>query len=291
MNLLGSYTNGNYEVKIFDDGTKIRENDLDFFQPITCESMDIKITNKCEMNCPYCHENSTMDGLHGDILNTPFIDTLLPYTELAIGGGNPLAHPDLEEFLIMLKNRNLIASMTLNQKHFIDNQDLIRRLVDEKLLYGIGISLTSATDELIDLLKDYPNAVLHVINGIVSTDNILKLFNNDFKVLILGYKQFRRGEDYYSAVVDRKMQELYDLLPKMLNCFKVVSFDNLAVKQLSVQRLLSVDEWSEFYMGDDGKFTMYVDMVKREFARSSIATSRYSLTEDIKDMFSIIRSE
>ena len=33
MNLLGEYTNGNYNVHIFDDGTKIRENDLDNLKP------------------------------------------------------------------------------------------------------------------------------------------------------------------------------------------------------------------------------------------------------------------
>ena len=31
MNLLGQYQNGNYTVSIFDDGTKVRKNELDFF--------------------------------------------------------------------------------------------------------------------------------------------------------------------------------------------------------------------------------------------------------------------
>lgn len=42
MNLIGQYKNGNYTVSIYDDGTKIRENDLDFFEPAFPESMDIK---------------------------------------------------------------------------------------------------------------------------------------------------------------------------------------------------------------------------------------------------------
>lgn len=55
MNLLGKYPNGNYTVHIYDDGTKIRENDLDFFAPEYPESMDIKITNSCDRMCPFCH--------------------------------------------------------------------------------------------------------------------------------------------------------------------------------------------------------------------------------------------
>jgi organic radical activating enzyme len=73
------------------------------------------------MNCAYCHEDSTISGKHGDILNPKFIDTLRPYTEIAIGGGNPLSHPVLIEFINILKSRNIIANITVNQVHFEKN--------------------------------------------------------------------------------------------------------------------------------------------------------------------------
>ena len=76
MNLLGEYQNGNYKVTIFDDGTKIRETDDDKFISEFPECMDVKITNYCDMGCPYCHENSTTNGLHGDILQVDFINSL-----------------------------------------------------------------------------------------------------------------------------------------------------------------------------------------------------------------------
>jgi len=34
MNLLGEYQNGNYTVSIFDDGTKVRKNELDFLSRV-----------------------------------------------------------------------------------------------------------------------------------------------------------------------------------------------------------------------------------------------------------------
>ena len=98
MNLIGRYTNGNYNVSIFEDGTKIRENELDSLDPNFPENIDLKITDFCDAGCLYCHENSTKNGLHGD-LDVAFIETLKPYTELAIGGGNPLDHPSLVPFL------------------------------------------------------------------------------------------------------------------------------------------------------------------------------------------------
>ena len=117
------------------------------------------------MNCPYCHEGSSTSGKHGDIMNQKFIDTLHPYQEHAIGGGNALSHPDLIPFLQKLKEKKVIANMTVNQVHFEANQDLIRKLVEEKLIYGLGISLISPTQKFIEAIKGYPNAVIHVING------------------------------------------------------------------------------------------------------------------------------
>ena len=42
-------------------------------------------------------------------------------------------------------------------------------------------------------------------------------------------------------------------------------------------------------MGDDGQYTMYVDMVNREFAKSSTSTERWPLMDDIKPMFDKVR--
>lgn len=107
--LIGKYTNGNYKVTIYEDGTRIKEtineNDTQFIAKFP-DSCDMKITNNCDMGCPMCHEASTIDGKHSDILLTsPIIQNLHPYTELAIGGGNPLSHPQLLDFLKILKEK------------------------------------------------------------------------------------------------------------------------------------------------------------------------------------------
>lgn len=299
MSLIGKYQNGNYTVQIFDDGTKIRENDLDFFEPEFPESMDIKITNSCDRNCPFCHEASTPHGKHGDILNLPFIDTLHPFTELAIGGGNPLSHPDLIPFLEKLKERNLIPSMTVNQVHFLQNLTLLKQLTDEKLIYGLGVSYTpdlilGGNNSLKDALRQFPNAVIHVINGIISVDELKSRAGCGFKLLILGYKDFRRGSTNLSANyegIQTRQRELYDMLPKIIEekWFKVVSFDNLTIQQLDVKRLMTEEAWQRFYMGDDGGFTMYIDAVNEEYAVSSVSTERYKLKNNIREMFETIR--
>ena len=293
MGLLGRYKNGNFMTTILSDGTKIRETKDDEFIPSFAENMDVKICNYCDMECKFCHEGSSINGKHGDILNEKFIDTLHPYQEIAIGGGDATSHPDLIPFLQKLKERKVIANMTVNQIHFEKKQELIKQLVDEKLIYGLGVSLVNPTKHFIELIKQYPNAVIHVINGVLKPSDIKALENNNLKMLILGYKHLRRGNEYFEEEqndIETKQQWLYENLEDIIQKFKVVSFDNLAIEQLNVKRLLTQEEWNEFYMGDDGKVTYYVDMVERKFAQSSTVPfdKRYDLLDSVDDMFKVI---
>ena len=111
MNIIGRYKNGNYITTLFADGTKVRENNLDNLTPAFAENCDVKITDKCDGGCEFCYEGCTPFGKHGDILSYKFLDTLHPYTELAING-NDLSHPDLIPFLGMLKNKKIIVHST-----------------------------------------------------------------------------------------------------------------------------------------------------------------------------------
>lgn len=292
MEMLGKVHNGNYDIIMFSDGTKVRKTDDTCFKPEKPESLDYKITNKCDMGCPFCHEDSTPNGCHGDIMHDKFIETLNPYTELAIGGGNPLEHPDLIPFLQKCKALKLIPNMTVNQVHFMKNQKMIRDLVDKKLIYGLGISLVKITDEFLNLVSQYPNAVIHLINGVHTMDTIKQLYDKNLKILILGYKQFRRGQDYYNDDVAFEMERTYVFLPELVEHFQVVSFDNLSLDQLKVKDLLTKEQWEQFYMGNDGQFTMFVDSVSKTYSKSSTTPikQRKKLLANIKTMFEHIKA-
>ena len=104
------YQNGNYTVTIDTrNGTKIRENDLDNLTPAFAENCDVKLTDRCDGNCQWCYEGCTSNGKHGDILSPKFLDTLHPYTELAING-NDLSHPDLIPFMYKMKEKNILKN-------------------------------------------------------------------------------------------------------------------------------------------------------------------------------------
>lgn len=290
--ILGVYKNGNYHVVMFDDGTKIRANKLDNLTPAFPESIDMKICNRCDRKCSMCHECSTPDGQLAD-LNAPFLDTLKPYTELAIGGGNPLTHPDLVRFLRRMKEQKVICNMTVHQDHFFGAYALLKSLVDDGLIHGLGISVTRPLKSFeVESIAKMPNAVVHLIAGIASEETFGSLSNRDLKILILGYKTFGRGEGLLKNCgneITGKINNLRLNLPQLANNFKVISFDNLAIDQLNVRRIVNEDEWNAAYMGDDGQYTMYVDLVKNEYAISSTSERHPIVHDNIEEMFQSVR--
>ncbi|MBO5435305.1 hypothetical protein J6A31_05770 [bacterium] len=294
MKTIGTYKNGNYTVRILQDGTKIRTTEADEFIPAFAENCDCKITDCCDGGCTFCYEGCTPNGKHGN-LNYKFVDTLHPYTELAING-NDMSHPDLVPFLEKLKTRKVIANMTVNQVHFERNYDMILDLINKGLINGLGISLKSPSDEFIARVKMIPNAVIHVINGIVTPSDIKAMSNHGLKILILGYKNMRRGADWYEVNnkgINDLQKWLSDNLADIIDKFEVVSFDNLAIRQLNVKSLMSEEEWREFYMGDDGGYTFYIDMVTGTFGKNSLAelNERFPIEDlSIDEMFSKIRT-
>jgi len=304
MNILGVYKNGNYNVTILSDGTKIRRTDEDEFIPEFPENADVKITDKCSQGCPFCYEGCTKKGEHAYLMcedgtfGQHWMYTLKPYTELAING-NDLDHPDLDKFLLKMQSMKIIVNITVNQNQFMKHLDYLRYLTKYKMIYGLGVSLVNSDDEdFFDALSEFPNAVVHTIAGILTSKDICRLMYRKCKVLILGYKTLGRGiaykENAYNHVQDY-IKQLQFWLPKMVNQCKVVSFDNLAIEQLNVKELLfkgKEDEWDEFYMGDDGNFTLYIDAVNQTFAKNSCMPKdeRFPIEgRSMTEMFNFIR--
>ena len=289
------YKNGNYVVCIMDDGTKIRRTNSNNFVPSFAENMDVKITSKCSIGCPFCYEGCTKDGQHASLFKYKFIETLHPYTELALNG-NDLDHPELYSFLLFLKSRNIFTNITVNQQQFFDNYEKLKEWSEEKLIYGLGISYVYHSIWFINALKEFPNAVIHTIVGILTEQDVDVLRDQDLKLLILGYKNLGRGEQYLNdriSSITKNILYLENELPNMIknNWFKVLSFDNLALEQLDIRSLVSEKEWNNFYMGDDGQFTFYIDMVAGEFAKNSLSQERYKIGDlSVDEMFNKIKT-
>ena len=294
-NILYSYTNGDSQVTIYQDGTKHRL--VTGSNKIHPESIDVKITNYCDAKCSYCHEQSTIFGQHADLNKLSEILSVLPSgVEIAVGGGNPLSHPDLITFLTKCQKQGLICNMTINQKHIKPYQKLILSLIKDKLIYGLGVSylVNKSLQEVSCLLSATDNLVFHCIMGINTVNDIDTLYrfcqqnNKVCKILILGYKEYGFGLNYYlknKRIEDNK----YSWYTELASFFKrkdlVLSFDNLAIKQLNLSRYFTKEAWSTFYMGDDGQYTMYIDAVQQKYAKSSTTDNRVDFEVELLTYF------
>ena len=291
--LIGTYQNGNYEVNTYSDGTKIRKTEENTFLPFFPENIDCKITDHCDGNCPFCYENCSQNGKHAN-LNQAWIESLHPFTELAING-NDLSHPDLISFLKKLKEKQIITNITINQKHFIKNTIKLLKWQNENLIHGIGISLNEVNYDLLSRIKPFQNLIIHTINGIITKENIEKLSNQNVKLLILGYKTTGKGLSYYQEnknKIDENVYYLKQNIEHLFNKFNVISFDNLAIEQLNIKKKLPKETWDTFYMGDDGSFTFYIDMVNQTFSKNSIQKNKtHPILPNVEEMFKQIQKE
>lgn len=286
--LLATYVNGGYRVELFSDGTKVRETLDASAPPPLPEQMDLKITDWCDAACSWCHEKSTPRGQHGDVTAMLELLTQLPAgAEIAIGGGDPLSHPEFERLVTGLRAHGLVPSVTVNGKHFARHRDMLERLTSENKLYGVGISYSGEIPDW-----DYPHMVLHLIAGVHNPD-VLDAATRRMKVLLLGYKQFGRGAKHFAL---REASVQGNLAAWYRELFWVakehhVSFDNLAIEQLKPERLFASDaQYSNRYMGQEGMHSMYVDGVTQTFGISSYSSIRNSWS-NMRAMFSEVRTQ
>ena len=306
-NLIASYKNGNYDVELYDDGTKVRFGEVDDFIPSFPENIDVCITKRCDGGCPYCYEGCTVDGKHGDIgtfdcygqYHLPhWMKTLKPGTELALNA-NDMSHPNLKWCLEELHRKGIVTNMTINQRHLANNLVKLRLWQQKGWINGIGVSLSDSNDEVLYIaLASLKNVVLHVIAGIFTVEDLMNLQAISPKLLILGYKDIGRGTKFMKdnqETIDNNIAMLKANLPIMKQYFNVLSFDNLAIEQLDVKNSLffgNEEKWSTFYMGDDGGFTMYIDTVNGKYSKNSCmpAKERYKIGHKTTvEMFNDIR--
>lgn len=283
--VIASYRNGGYEVSIHVDGTKVREAVDPGVPPEHPEQMDLKVTDWCDAGCHWCHEMSTKRGAHGDVDAMLSLLSGLPAgVEIAIGGGDPLSHPEFPRLARGLRDAGLIPSVTVNGRHLERSLPVLEALVAEKAVYGVGVSFFRKLPDW-----DYQHKVVHMIAG-VDDPSVLDGAPRQ-KILVLGYKDFGRGEKHLSkhsgAVAEGVARWRRELL--WIAREHHVSFDTLAISQLEPSRLfLSEEDYSKRFMGEEGEFSMYVDGVRREFAVSSYSAERRPWS-DVRSMFAAVR--
>jgi len=287
------YTNNNYTVTIYGDGTKVRQYDDGVTpDPIIPEAIDINITNNCKNNCKYCYNDSVPDGANSIYLPAlcELLGGLPSGVEIAIGGGDPLLHPLLLQLLGYLNAKELIANLTLNQKSLEQHPELMLLVAQQQIqVVGLGISIVNTkTLDRIRLALQYPNAVAHLILGVHSLEDIEEVKKMCPRILLLGYKKIGRGKLAYNQKIEDNIIEVKNNIQKVLDGSNTIAFDSLAIEQLGIHHIVDPATWNTFYMGGEGQFTMYIDAVTWKCGPSSYMPDKMidiRKERDIKELF------
>lgn len=233
-------------------------------------SIDLKITEKCYCGCPWCHESSNFLGKHGDIGVIKSKLTGLPsQTEIAIGGGNPLLHPKLQE---LVSGLGCIVNMTVRDRDLESFPDL------DLTAIGISISEDGPRDIESKIPGRYINTwVSHLILGLTSLDTYRWVKSFSPRILWLGYKNFGRGKSYKTPEISKELiKEIVRDLYFHGRYSGILAFDNLALSQLDLKSRFLESELNALYQGPEFSRSMYVDGVKGMFAPSSTSEDRVS---------------
>ena len=321
---LANYRNGNYRVMLLEDGTKIRYGDDDTkFEADFPESIDLNITDWCDIGCSFCYRGCTEQGKHFRF-DEKYLDSLgfKEGMEIALGGGSPIRNPDLDKFCGYFVDRGCFPSITVHWSSMaiVRGGDLehLQRLQDDGLLFGVGVSKSDYDATTTRAMKYFlKNAVAHVIAGVTTADDVYRYYINGVPVLILGYKNAGRGKIESPEEGVDLWSEIYglrDLVHGILDgggvpdfeskwgpvhdgVKPVISFDNLALDQLELKSVLPEERWNEVYMGDDGihgeltSASMYMDLVSGTYALNSIDAKSHEIKpgDTISSMFSNLK--
>jgi len=212
-------------------------NDNPSFAPIP-ELVDISISNHCTKGCDFCYRNSRPDNSFMSIVDYEYaLDCLNHPTygnvfQVALGGGEPLEHPDFIELLNITKDHNIVPNFTTNGGLLTPNfSNKIRNKVG-----AVAVSINNLDN------IDYSNIAYLIETGIrtnihyvIDNNNIcqaIKILKGEFNyklsginaIVFLTFKPSGRGDCKNILRHDPYLDEFLRLVDNS-NCSCNIGFD------------------------------------------------------------------
>ena len=155
------------------------------------ELADISISNYCTNECEYCYRSSNPEGKQISVKDYDFLldqltnDKYGSVFQVALGGGEPLLHPDFSEILKITKEKfNIIPNYTTSGK-FFDEKNIE---ATKKYCGAIAISYDPYRDLSLDdiseigsYLKDNDiKANIHYVISEKTLNNAIEILKGEF---------------------------------------------------------------------------------------------------------------
>lgn len=256
------------------------------------ELVDVKITDFCPYNCPFCYQDSTVAGKHADTWKIGRLSDLLSQLkvfEVALGGGEPTLHPDFLLILKLFRKNDIVPNFTTRNLAWLRDETIVSQVRE------LAGSFAFSSEDLISIKRlstaiDYhgfprEKVTVQLIAGatypypfsrMIKTCQDLKL-----PVTILGYKETGRGANFEPKATPQQIWDAVRELAQSVPYLKV-GIDTVFASQIAPE--LEKDGVSKLlYHTQDGVFSCYVDMVRELMAPSSYCEDSKYVPCDIED--------
>lgn len=264
------------------------------------ELVDLKITNWCGAGCEFCYQDSTPTGVHGD---RDFIYSVLRALgtmrvfEVAIGGGEPTAHPDFVEILRMCRYHGMVPNFTTKARAWL--HDHKRRLAILEHTGAFAFSIDTA-DDLADIAsardaygisgsKVNCQLVMGTVNEYEFEEILEHAASRSMRLTLLGYKTNGRGSQVKPQDYSRWVEIFKTVLDRSRFGLKLGIDTALAQDSGPALEALGVPSWC--YEVKEGAFSMYIDAVTRKTGPSSYGEALAMRPLKSKDAYSGLAEE
>lgn len=258
------------------------------------ELIDIKITDFCPRKCHFCYQGSGPTGRHSNWENSyGFLNALqeLGVFEVAIGGGEPTAHPHFAQILQEFRSHGIVPSFSTRDLSWLKDPTRWRSILEA------GGSFAYSVDEPEQSIEEFAavlnaNGFRSALSDLVPQPTVHHVmiggWNGDFErflrsayrhgihVVLLGYKFTGRGanqkpkdhDDWVDTVV--KLNEQNEC-PRL-------SIDTTLAKTFACKlKVAGIPDW--LIETKEGSFSMYVDLVA-----SKMGPSSFCLANELVDL-------
>ncbi len=277
-------SNNTWTIFSRETGMKIR---FSFEEPLTPQSskgglpdlVDVKITDWCDVGCVMCYQGSTSKGGHADDEYLKQLADTLGEThvfEVAIGGGEPTAHPGFKKFVEALRAKNVIPNLTTRNLEFLKTED---QIIEQLGAVAYSVETLEEAQEFLNLkLPKSTKRNIQIVDGMVTHTTFLAIckaaWNSHATVTLLGYKTAGRGALWQKNLLNTNWVKAYNSDGFQRWGFRI---DTALVRQYRTQ-IESLGASYTSYHSEEGAWSCYIDAVSQQMGASSYVPTSEDLT-------------
>ncbi len=261
------------------------------------ELADISISNHCSKECDFCYRDSSKNNSfmtvkqYDHVLSSLISEKWGPVFQVALGGGEPLEHPDFQDIIMKTCEKGIVANFTTNGM-YVDKKiaaflkgkigavavsaKSVEGLDTDKIGILSGAGIKTNVHYILD--KESIKEAVDILNGKYN-----KVFRNVNGLIFLTYKPKGRAPADKCLDIDDDLEEFLGLIDNN-KCSAHIGFDACFVPALMRYTDVNVDFVDSC---ECGFFSVYIDECMNVRPCSFSDKDRFSYNLDEFDMRTI----